>query len=291
MARVLVMTDSVAGISSELAEEYQIKVVPAANIIFNGHTYIDNETINATQAYELLRKAPDKFSTSPVTPEYLANKYRDVSKQHQDILFITISSALSAIPRVAALAVDLLQQESPETKIRVFDSKTVASGQGLVVLAAAKAAASGMDIDQVVDIAQQVRKKTGTVMLLDTLRYAYRTGRISKASSTIAAMFGIKPINRVSEEGTVDYVDRARKRQAGIDRMLRLIRREAGTDALHFMIMHADAPKFAEELSAQLKEEFNCLSMLISEYSPVMGYGAGPGALSVGFHPELDLLE
>jgi len=60
---------------------------------------------------------------------------------------------------------------------------------------------------------------------------------------------------------------------------------------LHFMVMHANAPEMADDFIKLLRQEFNCLRVLISEYSPVMGYGAGPGALFVGFHPELDLLK
>jgi fatty acid-binding protein DegV len=102
-------------------------------------------------------------------------------------------------------------------------------------------------------------------------------------------MLGIKPITCVSDEGKVDFIGKTRSREAGIKRMLKLIKEEAGAEALHFWVMHADAPKAAQELAERLKQEFNCLSMVISEYSPVMGYGAGPGALSVGFHPELAL--
>ena len=290
MQKVLVMTDTVAGIPKELAKEYQIKVVPAAYIVFDGTTYIEAVTINAMEAYQLLRKDPDKFSTSAISPGYLLDVYRELSAKTQDILFITLSSSLSAVSKMASSALEIFQQESPRTTIRILDSKTVSSGQGLVVLAAAKAAAQGISLDQVASYAEKVRQKTGTLMMLDTLRYAYRTGRISKTSSRIAAMFGIKPISRVSDEGTVDYIGRVRKREAGMKQMLELIKEEAKTDSLHFMVMHADAPAIAEKFSELLKQKFNCLSMIISDYSPVMGYGAGPGALSVGFHPELSLL-
>jgi DegV family protein with EDD domain len=283
------MTDTVAGIPGELAQEYRITVVPAANIVFNGHTYLDGVTIKATEAYQLLRKDPDRFSTSAVSPSYILEAYRKLAATSRDILFVTVSSALSAVSKSAALAADIFQEESPDTTVRILDSRTVASGQGLVVLAAARAAVQGANLDEVADIAQRVRQKTGNYMLLDTLRYAYRTGRISKTSARIAAMLGIKPITCVSDEGKVDFIGKTRSREAGIKRMLKLIKEEAGVEALHFWVMHADAPKAAQELAERLKQEFNCLSMVISEYSPVMGYGAGPGALSVGFHPELAL--
>ena len=283
------MTDTVAGIPGEVAQEYQITVVPAANIVFNGHTYLDGVTIKATEAYQLLRKDPDRFSTSAVSPGYILEVYRKLAATSRGILFVTVSSALSAVSKSAALAAAIFQEESPDTTVRILDSRTVASGQGLVVLAAARAAVQGANLDEVADIAQRVRRKTGNYMLLDTLRYAYRTGRISKTSARIAAMLGIKPITCVSDEGKVDFIGKTRSREAGIKRLLELIKEEAGAEALYFWVMHADAPKAAQELAERLKREFNCLSMVISEYSPVMGYGAGPGALSVGFHPELAL--
>lgn len=289
MSKVLVMTDNVACIPQQLAEENQIKIVPTANIIFDGQSYIEGVTISATEAYQLIIKDPDRFATSALSPGSLLDEYRKVSAEFQDILLITLSSALSAFLKTADLAADLLRKESPQTTIRIFDSKTCAGAQGLIVLAAARAAAQGMNLDQVVDVAEQARQKTNGIMLLDTLRYIYRTGRMSKTASRIAAVLNVKPINWMSDEGTVEFATKVRKREDGFKQLLKLIRGKAGTDALHFLVSHAAAPEIAERFSELLRQEFNCLSLVISDYSPVMGYGSGPGALFVGFHPELDL--
>lgn len=291
MSKVAVMTDSVACIPKELAEKHQIEVVPAANIMFDGQTYIDGVTISAAEAYQLLRKDPDRFVTSAITPGQLMEVYRQLSARSQEILFITLASALSAVFKTANLAADIFKSESSQTTIRVLDSRAVAGTQGLVVLAVAKAVAQGFDLDRVVSLVQQVRQKAGGVMMLDTLRYVYRTGRMSKLGARMVSLLNIKPINRLSEEGKIVFVDRVRKREDGFKRLLVLIRDEAGTDSLHFMITHANAPEMAERFSELLKQNFNCLSMSISDFSPVMGYGSGPGTLFIGFHPELDLLK
>ncbi|MEJ2738850.1 MAG: DegV family protein [Dehalococcoidia bacterium] len=55
------------------------------------------------------------------------------------------------------------------------------------------------------------------------------------------------------------------------------------------MVTHADASDVADQLVAMLQEKFTCLDMIVSDFSPVMGYGAGPGTLFVGFYPELEL--
>jgi len=288
MSKVTVMTDRVAGIPPELADEYNIKMVPTASIVYDGHIYLEGSTINAMQAYDLLREDPDKFTTAAMSPAFLLDAYRELSKTSQEILFITISSALSALSRSANMAVDLLREESPEARIRVMDSRNAGSGQGLVVMAAARAAAMGMDLEQVTRIAEQARQKTGTLILLDTIRYIYRAGRAPKLVSVVGSMLGVKPLSRMSDAGELNPAGVSRTRKGGVKRMLGMIREDAGTDALHFMVMHASAPELAEKLSEQIKREFHCLSMVISEFSPVMGYATGPGTLIVGFHPELD---
>ena len=289
MAKVLVVTDNVACIPQELAEENQIKVVPTANIIFDGYTYVEGVNINAMEAYQLIKKDPDRFVTSAITPEFLVEEYRKLDLESQDILMITLASSLSAFFKTAGLAADLIRKEFPQATIRILDSRTCAGAQGLVALAAARSAANGMDLDGVASTAERARQQTGGIMFLDTLRYIYRTGRMSKTASRIISLLNIKPINRVTDEGTVELVTRTRKREEGYKKLLEAIKHEAGTNSLHFIVSHAAAPEWADRLSDLLRQEFDCLSLITSDYSPVMGYGAGPGALFVGFCPELDL--
>lgn len=289
MANVLVMTDTVACIPNDLARENNIEVVPAASISYDGQDYIEGVTLSASEAYEMIKKNPDHFMTAAITPGFLLDEYRRLSQDYQDILFITISSALSAVCQSARLAAESLSQESPRTTIRVMDSMNCAGAEGLVALAAARAAARGMDLEQIASFAEGVRHKTGGVLMLDTVKYTYRTGRMSKSEALEAAKLKIKPVNRMSNEGTIEFVDIVRKRSDGLNKLIELIGKDSETDALHFMVSHADAPDVARRFAEQLKQEFNCLSMIISDYSPVMGYSTGPGAIFAGFHPELDL--
>ena len=288
MAKVMVMTDRVAGIPRELAEEYQINVIPAAHIIFDGKDYIEGVTLSVTEAYQLIKKDPDKFTTSALNPGYFLEEYQKLSQKSPDILHIVLSSALSANFKTANLAAETLKKESPKTNLRVFDAKTVAGAQGLIVLAAARAAAQGKSLDEVVKVAEKARENTRGVMMLDTLRYVYRTGRMSKLASRIAALFNIKPINKMNKDGTLEFVDKVRNREAGYQKLINLIKADVGTNSLHFMVMHAAAPDMAERFSNLLRQNFDCQRILISEYSPVMGYGAGPGAIFVGYHPDIE---
>lgn len=289
MSKVLVMTDTVACVPSDVAEKYRIKIVPAAHIYYDGKEYVDGVTLSATEAYQFIKKDPDRFVTSALTPAYLLSEYEKVAKEARDILFVTLSSALSAASKTATLAAEMVKEKFPETTIRIMDSRAVGGAQGLVVLAAARAAARGMSLDEVAGFAEKVRQQTNGVMMLDTLRYVYRTGRMSKMGSRIASLFNIRPINRITDDGKIEMVDRTRNRDDGLEILVNLIKEYARTDALHFMVNHADAIDMANQFTEMLKQHFKCLSLIVSDYSPVMGYGAGPGAILVGFHPEINL--
>ena len=291
MANVAVMTDSVSCIPQDLAKQYQITVVPAANILVDGKSFIDGETITATEAYKLIKEDPDRFVTSAIQPDYLLHKYEELAGKSREILFISVASSLSAVSRTAALAAELLKEKISDITVRVHDSRACASTQGLVALAAAKAASQGKSLEETVALAENVREQAGGIMMLDTLRYVYRTGRMSKTASRIVSLFNIKPINKITENGTLEMIDRTRKTADGIERLINAVTRESSSDSLHFMVTHAAAAENAEYLAEQLKQRFNCLSMTISDYSPVMGYGSGPGALFVGYHPEIEELK
>ncbi len=286
---IQIMTDSVASLPANLAQENNIKIVPAAHIYYDNHEYIDGITLSASQAYELIEKDPDRFVTSAIKPAYLIEQYGEISKDARNILFITLSSALSASNKTAQLAAESFMENSPQTTIKVFDSMTVSGAEGLIVLAAAQAAKTIKSMDALITYTEYVRQQTKGVMMLDTLRYVYRTGRMSKLGSRIASMFNIKPINIVNAEGKIEMIDRTRNSDDGLELLVNYIKKQTGTKSLKFIVSHANSYVMANKLSNILKEQFDCLAIYISDYSPVMGYGAGPGAIFVGFQPELNL--
>jgi DegV family protein with EDD domain len=289
MAKVLVMTDSVSGMSKEIAQQYGIKLIPAVNINISGKLYLDGVDITPDEAYRLIQKDPDSFKANTLRPGYLVDRFKEFSSESNQGVFITFASSLSTTNKIIGMAADLIKKEMPQVDIRVIDSKTAAGAQGLMAIAAAKAANAGASLDQIVKFVTEARPKIGGIMLLDTLRYVYRTGRYSKTTAMLASILQIKPINKIKADGTFDVVDKVRKRADGFKRLIELIKQDTGTTSLHFMVSHAAAPEIAEEFIQILKGQFNCLSIAVSEYSPIMGYASGPRCIFVGYHPELGL--
>ena len=289
MSNIRIMTDSTACIPPDLAQKYKIKIIPAAEYIINGKKYIENINITTKDAYDFIRKDSVTFTTSAVTPGQVVEAYKELSQDSQNILFITISSRLSAVYKSAGLGASIFKDMSPQTNITIIDSKSVGGGAGLAVLAAARAAEQGLGAEQVISVAQQYLKQTRCFITMDTIRYIYRIGRASKVSARIGSLLSVRPINQVTEDGTVEMLERVRSRKAMMDRVIQLAKERANDSNLTFMISHGDAPDLAEDLAGKMKQNFNCRDIIIGDYSPIMGYGGGPGAMCIAFHPEIKL--
>lgn len=179
---------------------------------------------------------------------------------------------------------EMARSELPNIEIEVMDSYSATPSEGMVALAGARAAATGADFPDVISAAQRTREKIGAIVILDTIRHVYRSGRIPKIASQIGSALNIKPILTVSE--VVHFSGLIRNRKQGIERMLNMIRDKTGDHPIHIAVLHAYAPDEAENLMKQIAAEFNCIELWLAEFSPVMGYACGTGTIGAAFYPE-----
>jgi DegV family protein with EDD domain len=233
----------------------------------------------------MLERTPKSFTTSAISPTEFSKAYRELSTQVESILCITMDSKTSAVFSMAKLAKGQVEGELPHTTIEVLDSRTVASSQGLVVLAAVRAAVEGNNITEVIAAAEKVRDKVNFVAVMETIRYVHRTGRVSKTAVRLGSMLHIKPIFTFSQ-GAVRPVTIARNKQHGINRALKLMRDKAKTSPIHVSVVHTGMPEEGERLMERISSEFDCVELWLTEFSPVMAYSTGPGVLGFAFYAE-----
>ena len=130
-----------------------------------------------------------------------------------------------------------------------------------------------------------MRDKVTFVILLDTIRYVYRTGRIPKVAAKVGSMLNIRPI-LTSSSGLVHFKGVARNRVQGINRLLETMRDRVAQSSVHVAVMHAYCPDEAEMLKERISAEFNCAELWLTEFSPVMGYATGTGTLGFAFYSD-----
>lgn len=284
MQKVAIVTDSISCLPRELIESYGIGIVPI-RLLFGDKVYLDTVDITPTEAYKLFLQDPEKFNTSPAAPEHYLEAYREASTRGESILCVTLSSKLSTGYDMARIAKGQAETELPQTPVVVMDSDTVTAAEGFVALAGARAAAEGNDLAEVIKIAEEVKDKVTFIILLDTIRYVYRTGRVPKIASNIGSMLSIKPI-LTSGSGLVRFKGIARNRAQGINTLLKTMRDKVGPNPVHVAVMHAYCPDEAEQLKERIAAEFNCAELFVTEFTPVMGYATGTGTLGFAFYQE-----
>jgi DegV family protein with EDD domain len=284
MQKVTIVTDSIACLTKELVEQYGIRIVPIS-ICFRDKVYRDWLDITPTEAYELFLQDPERFTTSPASPGRYLEAYHEASNQTSDILCVTLSSKLSTGYDMACVAQEQAKTELPQTSIEVLDSQTVTAAQGFIALAAARAAAEEKGLFEVVKAAGEVRSRVTFLILVDTIRHVYRTGRIPKVAAQIGSVLKIKPI-LTSSSGLVRFAGAVRSRERGINRILQMMKDKVGESPVHVAVMHAYAQDEAERLKERIASEFNCAELWLTEFSPVMGYATGTGTLGFAFYLE-----
>ncbi|RLC71638.1 MAG: hypothetical protein DRI26_04695 [Chloroflexi bacterium] len=284
MKRVAVVADSIACLTPEQIERYGVVVVPA-NFLYEGKLYRDGVDVSPSEAYQMLERSPNSFYAAPASPHEFLEAFREAGRRAQSILCLTISRKVSTFYNVAQVAKERFQAESPGVAIEVLDSQTLGAGEALIALAAAEIASNGAGLEEVVQLTTELRDRVGLAAYLDTLRHAYRTGRIPRIAAQVGSLFHVRPLFSVSE-GAIHFRGIVRTREQAMTRLLEMVRASVGHRPIRAAVMHAAAPEQAEKFRDQVLSEFDCREIWITEFSPLMGYSSGPGTLGIAFYPE-----
>ena len=285
MKKVAVVTDTTACIPQEQVTRYDIEVVPV-QVIFEDKAYRDGIDISPTEFYALLRQANKLPTTSASSPDPYLEAYRKASQRAESILCLTEPSNFSAMLNSALVAKEIAKTALPNVAIEVLDCTTAAAGQGLVALAAARAAASGKNLGEVMTTSQDIMYRVNLFATLDTLHYLVKGGRVPQAAALVNSLLKIKPIFTLNH-AEAHTVALPRTIPSAIKRMTKLMEKEVVKgQRLHVAVMHADVLDKAVTFRNRIASQFDCAELFITEFTPVMGVHTGPGLLGVAFYSE-----
>ncbi len=271
---VKIITDSLSDITSDIAQGLGITVVPLT-VSFGKESFLDRVTMTTDEFYHKLVHDPTWPTTTQPPPGDFLNVYNKLAEETDEILVITLSSKLSGTYESALNAKSLVEKEC---RIEVIDSLTVAMGLGLIVIAVAKAAQAGANLDKVADLVHRAIPRSHLIAYFDTLKYLAKGGRIGKAQGLLGAMLSIKPILTV-KDGEMSPLTRLRSKVAGMDYLCNFV---AGFPHIEELaVEHATTPDDADRLVERLNSLFPKERIYRSTISPVVGTYAGPGAMAV----------
>ncbi|MEV0404263.1 DegV family protein [Actinoallomurus sp. NPDC050550] len=274
-AAVAVVTDSTAYLPDELVAAHGVTVVPL-QVGVGGETFEEGLGRTAAEAAQGFRDWRP-VTTSRPSPESFADAFRKAAESGASgVVSVHLSAEMSGTVESARLAA----KEAP-IPVRVVDSRSLGMGLGFSVLAAARAAVAGGDLDAVADAAVRRIRATRSLFYVDTLEHLRRGGRIGAAATLLGSALMIKPLLRIAD-GRIAPLEKVRTTSRALARLEELAVELAGDRPVDAAVQHLAAPVRAAALAGHLRERIPQVhDLYVGEVGPVIGAHVGPGMLGV----------
>jgi len=277
VARLAIVTDSIACIPAELVTQHDIHVVPL-RVTFGRHCYRDGVDLTADEFYRRFLEADDPPTTSQPSAGEFLQVYTELARRADDIVSIHPAADLTGGYNAARVAQGLVE----DARVHLVDTRTAGIAQGLVVLAAARSATSG-EAEAVVARAQAVAGQVQMFGFLDTLKYVQRGGRLNRVLRLTDSLLRVRPLFRIGQ-GQIGLLGGARTSQQAEERLLQAMVEQVGDRPVHMGVSHAARPDAAQRLLDQACERLRCVEAIVAPFTPAMGVHTGPGVLAVAFY-------
>ncbi|WP_433167409.1 DegV family protein [Kribbella sp. CA-247076] len=277
-ARVHVVTDSTAGLSTHEVLRLPLTVVPV-QVVIGGTSYDDGATSADAVAEALKTFTP--VSTSRPAPQTFADTYAACAAAGaESVVSIHLSGEMSGTVEAAMIGA----KESP-IPVRVIDSRSIAMGLGFPVLAAAEVAAAGED-QAAVEAAARVRMASiSAYFYVDTLEYLRRGGRIGAAQALLGTALAVKPLLTISS-GRIVPLEKVRTSSRAIARLADIAVQRAGDAPVQVAVHHLANLEKAQTLADNLADRLpQTKDLVLREVGAVIGAHVGPGLLAVVIAP------
>jgi len=271
------VTDSASDISREFIEKYNINVIHIY-IHYNGKEFKDGVDIDSNQIYTLQKKKKAIFTSSSPSPHDFVQVYEKLLEEYKKIFSIHISSKLSAVIKSAKLARGLLKAEK---RIKIFDSLAGSMGTGFMVLTAAKAIIKNYSYEKILYSLNFLRDNIKLYGTIDTLKYLRRSGRVPAIASLMSRILKIKPLLGI-KNGVVEMIGIAITRHGSLAEITRRVIRNFKKERWVIVsIIHTLSLRESEKIMKRIQYSLKCVSIMITECTPVIGAHTGPGLIGV----------
>lgn len=274
------ITDSAASLPPNATDELGISVVPMS-IVIGDDVHSDSEMDPA----QLIRKAANHLvTTSAPSP----GAYLEALEQlaGRPVLVATVARDMSSSYEAAVTAAAYVDGR----RVAVVDTETAAGGQGLVVMAAARAARAGGSLDEVVATVRDVVARVHLLASLDGLDHLARSGRVPGLAARAGRSLGLRAMFEFSR-GRVRHLLPARTLDGAITRIMAACRADTRPAArLRAIVLHAEVPRAAGSLVVEVRKLAPDAEVYAAPFSSVMVAHTGPGLVGLAWwwqpHPQ-----
>ena len=284
MGRVVILTDSSSGIRQAEAQQLGISVLPMPFFI-NGETLFEDINLTQDTFYEHLTDGAEISTSMPAVGD-LTDRWDELLKEYDEIVYIPLSSGLSSSCETATA---LSSDEEYEGKVFVVNNQRISVTQKQSVFDAIRLAESGKSGKEIKDILEDAKFQSSIYIMVDTLYYLKKGGRVSSVTALAADVLNIKPVMHFST-GTLDTYQKCRgmkkARKVMIDAMKHELetnfREEYEAGNVYLMAASSSTDEVTAEWMAQIKESFPGMDVMCDDLSLGLSCHIGPDGLGIG---------
>ncbi len=282
MGDTILMTDSCCDLPPEMLEAAGIEVLPLS-FTMNEVEHLDDfgQSMSFEEFYRTLDGGASAL-TSQVSLLAYAEAYERAAREGKSVVLISLSSVLSGTYETAVLARESFLADHPAAEIHCIDSKCASTGQGLLVLEAARRLAEGATAREVAEWAEDNKLRVNHYFTVDSFDQLVRGGRVSAGVAMAGAMLSIKPVLYVDATGALVPVKKPRGRHRAIETIAELTARNIDENERTLFVCHGNCPDDADALRASLAEH-GLRANAESRIGTVIGAHTGSGVLSAFF--------
>lgn len=247
----------------------------------DGQEYQDFIDLKAQDFYDRVVANPDiAISTAQTATGKIADVYEKMKNEgYTHIIVITISSRLSGTFQGAILAKSLVEG----VNVYVIDSRRVAYGELFLIREAVRLIKEGVKARDIIDQLEKTRDSISTYVLVDTLKYLVKNGRLSAASGFLGTLLKIKPLLHIQSDGALVPFEKIRTTSKAQSRLLEVVLEDIKDKKVNVFIAYTNNLDKAEMFKQLILAERPDVTVEVLPLTPVVGAHAGPGTLSVGY--------
>lgn len=287
MSKVAIMTDSNSGITQAEAKEMGITVIPMPFYIDEKMFYEDID-LTQEQFYEKLRSDCEIKTSMPLVGN-VTDTWDEVLKEYDEIVYIPMSSGLSSSCSTA-----IMLAEDYDGRVEVIDNQRISVTQRQSVLDAMELAAAGKSAAEIKQILMDAKFDSSIYIMLDTLYYLKKGGRITPAAAALGTLLKLKPVLQIQGE-KLDAFAKARTSKQGKNIMIETMKKDfaerfhdADGKNMHLEIAYTYDREAAEAFKAEVQEAFPDNEIVMNPLSLSVSCHIGPGALAIACSKKIE---
>ncbi|MDO5403105.1 MAG: DegV family protein [Eubacteriales bacterium] len=273
MNKIAILTDSNSGITQEQAKELGVYVIPMPFFI-NGKQFFEGISLTQEEFYEKLLQDADISTSQPSIGE-LEDKWNELLKEYDEIVFIPMSSGLSGTCQTALMLADDFGG-----RVHVVNNQRISVTMRQSVLDAKFLANQGKSAEEIKNILEREKMESSIYITLETLKYLKKGGRITAAAAAIGTVLNLKPVLQIQGE-KLDAFSKTRGKNSAKKIMLQAMKDDMEN---RFAEAYAQGRMHMEAAYTGNKEEAEEWAELVKETFPQLDFHMDPLSLSVACH-------